>query len=199
VYPTAIDVTRLWTTTSGTQQGQGIAVAVIDSGIAASHPDFLDSQGQSRVVASVYLNRATDNRDDAYGHGTHVAGLIGGNGQASGGAFLGVAPQVNLVNVKVSDDAGNCRPRMWSMDYSGCSITPASTTSAWSTCRSIAASTNLIMWTRWTRRPRSYGSTRSSSSRRRAISATMRCTHRPTTRLSSRSARWTIWDAGCVG
>ena len=107
VYPTAIDVTRLWTTTSGTQQGQGIAVAVIDSGIAASHPDFLDSQGQSRVVASVYLNRATDNADDAYGHGTHVAGLIGGNGQASGGAFLGVAPQVNLVNVKVSDDAGN--------------------------------------------------------------------------------------------
>jgi len=107
VYPTAIRVTEVWTTSAGALQGQGIAVAVIDSGIAASHPDFMDSTGQSRVVASVYLNGAASNADDSHGHGTHVAGIIGGNGQVSGGAYTGVAPQVNLVNVKVSDDMGN--------------------------------------------------------------------------------------------
>ena len=107
VYPATIKVDQVWTTTAGALQGQGMVVAVIDSGINAKHPDFLDSQGQSRVVASVYLNSATQDTNDYYGHGTHVAGIIGGNGQASGGAFIGVAPQVNLVNVKVSDDAGN--------------------------------------------------------------------------------------------
>ena len=125
VYPTAIDVVRLWTATSDTLQGQGIAVAVIDSGINAKHPDFLDGQGQSRVVASVYLNSATQDTNDYYGHGTHVAGIIGGNGQASGGAFTGVAPQVNLVNVKVSDDAGNVTTSdvvnglQWVLDHAG--------------------------------------------------------------------------------
>jgi serine protease AprX len=107
VYPATVKVDQVWTTSAGALQGQGIAVAVIDSGINANHPDFRNGQGASRVVASVYLNSAATSADDAYGHGTHVAGLIGGNGQASGGAFTGVAPQVNLVNVKVSDDAGN--------------------------------------------------------------------------------------------
>jgi serine protease AprX len=107
VYPATIQVDQVWAMSAGAVQGQGIAVAVIDSGITAGHPDFLGQDGASRVVASVYLNPAADNADDGYGHGTHVAGIIGGNGQASGGAFTGVAPQVNLVNVKVSDDAGN--------------------------------------------------------------------------------------------
>jgi serine protease AprX len=107
VYPVAIKVDQVWMTTTQALKGQGIAVAVIDSGIAASHPDFKDSTGQSRVVASVYLNSAASNANDTYGHGTHVAGIIGGNGQLSGGAYTGVAPQVNLVNVRVSDDLGN--------------------------------------------------------------------------------------------
>jgi serine protease AprX len=107
VYPAVIKADQAWTTSAGALQGQGIAVAVIDSGIAADHPDFLGANGVSRVVASVAVNPATDNTNDGYGHGTHIAGIIGGNGQASGGAFTGVAPQVNLVNVKVSDDAGN--------------------------------------------------------------------------------------------
>jgi serine protease AprX len=107
VYPVAIKVDQVWMTTNRALQGQGIAVAVIDTGIGASHPDFTDGTGQSRVVASVYLNSAASNANDTYGHGTHVAGIIGGNSQLSGGAYTGVAPQVNLVNVKVSDDLGN--------------------------------------------------------------------------------------------
>jgi serine protease AprX len=44
---------------------------------------------------------------DDYGHGTHVAGIIGGMGQASQGARLGNAPLVNLVNVKVTGADGS--------------------------------------------------------------------------------------------
>ena len=43
---------------------------------------------------------------DRYGHGTHVQGIIGGNGSYSNGAYIGVAPKVNLVSLKVSDDTG---------------------------------------------------------------------------------------------
>ena len=45
--------------------------------------------------------------DDEYGHGTHVAGIIGGMGQASQGARIGSAPAVNLINVKVTGADGN--------------------------------------------------------------------------------------------
>jgi serine protease AprX len=44
-------------------------------------------------------------RDD-YGHGTHIAGIIGGNGLLSWGKYIGIAPKVNLVSVKVSDAHG---------------------------------------------------------------------------------------------
>jgi len=43
---------------------------------------------------------------DTYSHGTHVAGLIGGNGSLSTGKYIGVAPRVNFVSIKVNDDYG---------------------------------------------------------------------------------------------
>jgi serine protease AprX len=84
--------------------GSGVTVAVVDSGITTSHPDFNTSAG-TRVIASTEfgINLTTE---DEYGHGTHVAGIIGGTGAASGGKYRGVAPGVNLVNVKVSDISG---------------------------------------------------------------------------------------------
>lgn len=100
-----IKANKLWNET-GNLQGQGIAVAVVDSGINANHPDLLNEQGVSRVVASVKVNKNATTTDDYYGHGTFVAGIIGGNGKASNGAYIGIAPKVNLVNVKVSDDQG---------------------------------------------------------------------------------------------
>ena len=90
--------------------GSGIAVAVIDSGIA-DHPDLHDPvSGKSRVVYSQTFVPNT-NTSDPYGHGTHVAGIIAGNAQASGGMnnpkrIYGVAPNVNLVNLKVLDQNG---------------------------------------------------------------------------------------------
>ena len=44
--------------------------------------------------------------NDNLGHGTHIAGIIAGNGSASNGMYSGVAPTSNVVNVKVTDDTG---------------------------------------------------------------------------------------------
>lgn len=81
-------------------QGQGVTVAVIDSGISPSK-DFGD-----RLIAQVSFNEKAETPNDSYGHGTHVAGIIGGNGAVSDGLYQGVAPQVNLIGLKVSDDTG---------------------------------------------------------------------------------------------
>jgi serine protease AprX len=62
--------------------GKGVGVAVIDTGIAGDLADFRSSQSdsRSRIVASVVTNPNATTPDDNYGHGTHVAGLIAGNG-----------------------------------------------------------------------------------------------------------------------
>lgn len=86
-------------------QGQGVTVAVVDSGIA-SHQDFNNPDGQSRVLTRVDFTSLGSTSDDFYGHGTHVAGSIGGNGARSNTRYAGVAPKVNLIDVKVMDDLG---------------------------------------------------------------------------------------------
>ena len=88
---------------SSTLKGQGIGVAVVDSGIN-SHSD-LNYSGSSRIVTSTNQT-AEASAGDGYGHGTVVAGVIGGNGSSSSGTYTGVAPRVNLINVKVSDQSG---------------------------------------------------------------------------------------------
>jgi serine protease AprX len=86
--------------------GNGIGIAVIDSGIRASHPDLQNlSTGASRVIYSQSFVPGTD-ANDAYGHGTHVAGLLAGNGQASGGWMRGIAQKANLINLRVLDANG---------------------------------------------------------------------------------------------
>jgi serine protease AprX len=63
------------------------------------------------VIASAVTNPCARDANDQYGHGTHVAGLIAGNGLIYGnglhGKYMGVAPRANLISVKVSDDDGN--------------------------------------------------------------------------------------------
>jgi serine protease AprX len=89
--------------------GAGIGVAVIDSGVNDSHPDLWDStESYSRVVYHQdFTGTATSNSSgaqyDLYGHGTHVAGIIGGNGYLSGGNYIGVAPGVNIVDLRALD------------------------------------------------------------------------------------------------
>ncbi|HLY48847.1 MAG TPA: S8 family peptidase [Solirubrobacteraceae bacterium] len=93
--------------------GAGVGVAVIDTGIAGGLPDFQGSNGSSRVVETAVTNPYATTATDGYGHGTDVAGIIAGNGlnRPSGdpldGQYIGVAPNANLISVKVSDDQGN--------------------------------------------------------------------------------------------
>jgi len=87
-------------------QGQGIGVAVLDSGVNPQQ-DLYTVMGVNRLVAAAQFNNGYNQSVyDGYGHGNHVAGIIGGNGSRSSGAYIGVAPMVNIINVKVSDDAG---------------------------------------------------------------------------------------------
>lgn len=92
--------------------GTGVGVAVIDSGVA-DHPDLYDANGNSRVVYSQSFVAGDTTTPDQYGHGTHVAGLVGGTGASSGTAngyqatYAGMAPNVNLINLRVLDQNGS--------------------------------------------------------------------------------------------
>jgi serine protease AprX len=106
VYDSAIGADKLWNEAPKYLQGQGVGVAVVDSGIEYSG-DLYTVMGQLRVTASVQVNNGyNQNIFDQYGHGLHVAGIIGGNGRNLAGAYIGVAPKVNQINVKVSDEVG---------------------------------------------------------------------------------------------
>ena len=99
--------------TSFGYDGTGVGVAVIDSGINDAHSDLWTSTGHSsRVVYHQDFTGTTSFSGtkqvwDLYGHGTHVAGIIGGSGKKSGGRFSGVAPNVNLVDLRVLDASGS--------------------------------------------------------------------------------------------
>jgi serine protease AprX len=94
--------------------GKGVGVAVVDTGIAGDQADFRKSQSDStsRVIASAVTNPSAKNEGDSYGHGTHIAGIVAGNGNNRAtsdplsGKYVGVAPDANLINVKVSDEKG---------------------------------------------------------------------------------------------
>jgi serine protease AprX len=86
--------------------GRGVGVAVIDSGLAQTGTyeirRFVDFTQSSRGLT--YNDRAQPS--DEYGHGTHVGGLIAGNGAGSNGRYRGVAPGVSLIGLKVLDRNG---------------------------------------------------------------------------------------------
>jgi serine protease AprX len=94
--------------------GKGVGVAVVDTGIAGELPDFRRHAftTSSRVVASAVTNPCATEAGDNYGHGTHVAGVIAGNSlnlnekDPNYGSHMGIAPEANLINVKVADEDG---------------------------------------------------------------------------------------------
>ena len=102
IYPRVVRADRAW---QDGVAGNGVSVAVLDSGIA---PDLDFTGSANRILASV--NFADERRvSDPGGHGTHVAGIIAGNGSRSDGEFVGIAPQANIVDVRVLSDTGSGR------------------------------------------------------------------------------------------
>ena len=90
-------------------QGQGVTVAVIDSGISSDNDFAAAPGGKSRLLAQLAFGPQGVSVADIFGHGTHVAGIIGGSGADSGGAYSGIAPQVNLFSLKVGDGTGGAK------------------------------------------------------------------------------------------
>jgi len=80
-------------------EGSGVTVALVDTGVA----DVPDLAG--RVVE--HIDVTGTGGGDGNGHGTFLAGLIAGNGRASNGAYLGVAPGAQLLDVKVAAQDGS--------------------------------------------------------------------------------------------
>ncbi len=113
--------------------GKGVIVGIIDSGISYTHPDFINSDGTTRILAiwdqtdnsgtpplgfysgSQYtyedINMALLSKNpleivpevDTIGHGTAIAGIAAGNGRKSGGVYTGVASESSLIVVKLGE------------------------------------------------------------------------------------------------
>ena len=84
--------------------GQRIGVAIVDTGISL-HKDFIE--GGNRVIAFKDFISGRKEPYDDNGHGTHVAGIIGGNGYSSKGKYMGIAPACNFIVIKVLDNRGD--------------------------------------------------------------------------------------------
>ncbi|MGY4916335.1 S8 family peptidase [Streptomyces sp. 900116325] len=82
-------------------EGQGVKVAVLDTGVDANHPDLAGRVAEAKDFSG------SPSTDDHFGHGTHVAATVGGTGAASSGTRRGVAPHADLLIGKVLGDDGS--------------------------------------------------------------------------------------------
>lgn len=89
-----VDAVEAW----GVTRGDGIRVAVLDSGVDTDHPDI-----NPQVVGRANFSSAGTN-EDKYGHGTHVAGIIAAKNNSEGVA--GVCPECTILAGKVLNDSG---------------------------------------------------------------------------------------------
>jgi len=102
-----IGAPELW---AAGDNGAGIKIAILDTGIDATHPDLDDLDDNSETAdpkVLVTANFTDDNSaDDFFGHGTHCAGIAAGTGKASDYLYRGVAPGAYLWNIKVLNRYG---------------------------------------------------------------------------------------------
>jgi serine protease AprX len=100
-YVQAIRADQVWEENPDLQ-GNDITVAIVDSGIKYN----FDLTEENNIRHARIDGYSSQRNSDGYGHGTHVAGIIGGNGLMSGGAYIGVAPGVHFLDVMVTDHKG---------------------------------------------------------------------------------------------
>lgn len=81
--------------------GRGVGVAILDTGI------FMHEDIRERVTAFCDVINGREIPYDDNGHGTHISGIVGGDGRSSGGKYRGIAPGCNLIGVKMLDKKGN--------------------------------------------------------------------------------------------
>jgi serine protease AprX len=97
-------------TSPGTPEtGSGVGIAMIDSGVNTNHDDLWHSAAGQRVVLFkdfTVTGTPSGPATDGFGHGTHVAGILSGNGYMSYGKRRGIARNANLIALKVLDDDG---------------------------------------------------------------------------------------------
>jgi thermitase len=95
-----ISATSAWNITNGSAS---VIVGVVDSGVAATHPDLKPN------VTSGYnfvAGRTSSDTHDVLGHGTHVAGIVGAAG-GDGYGVTGVSPNVKMLPLRALDDTGS--------------------------------------------------------------------------------------------
>lgn len=109
-----VNATKTWNTIvrdeNGNEKtpidGTGVTAVVLDTGIDAGHPD-LDYKTKTIMNLKSDFGVAPwvemENSDTSYGHGTHCAGTVAGNGEASAGARRGVAPGAKLIGLSIGD------------------------------------------------------------------------------------------------
>jgi subtilisin family serine protease len=94
----------------GNPQGKGECIAILDTGVDASHPDLMDAV---RLSIDYRGNRHGDIRDQ-HGHGTHIAGLIAGRGVVIK-RLAGIAPEASVLSIKITDGAAS-ETSWWKID-----------------------------------------------------------------------------------
>ncbi len=87
-------------------QGEGVTVAVIDSGVDATHPDLT---GSVLTGTETFVGGTSDGHTDTDGHGTGIAGLIAGHGHGPGNSagVLGIAPKAKILPIRTTNDIGS--------------------------------------------------------------------------------------------
>ncbi|WP_254389572.1 type VII secretion-associated serine protease mycosin [Streptomyces sp. AC550_RSS872] len=101
-----MDFNKVWSES----QGQGVTVAVVDSGVDGSLPDLT-----GQVLKGKDVTGGGDAQDDIDGHGTGMASLIAGHGHGANNAsgVIGLAPKAKILPIKASEDGDEFNDDQW--------------------------------------------------------------------------------------
>jgi len=102
-----LGINRLW---EKGYTGKGVGICVIDSGLHP-HKDF-----EGRIKAFVDMNDGKKKPYDPYGHGTHVTGIAAGSGVESSGKYKGVAPDADIIGVRITSVGEAIKGIQWAIE-----------------------------------------------------------------------------------